>query len=197
MSSDTIQTPKTGKSTERCYLTAQEVSALLAVAKIGRYPDRDRALILLTYRHGLRASEAVSVTWAQIDLKAARFHVNRLKGSDDSVQVLEADEVKLLTALKKKQPDNAFVFVSERGAPMTADNFLKLVKRLGKKANLSIDAHPHMLRHGAGHAMAEKGTSTRVMQQFLGHRNIQHTVRYTKLTNKAFVGLGRVIGGKL
>lgn len=197
MSSDTIQTPKTGKSkSKRTYLTAQEVSRLLEQAKTNRYPERDRALIMLTFRHGLRASEAVQLRWEQIDLQAARIHVARLKGSDDSVHVLEADELQMLRALKKKQADTAFVFMSERGAPMTADNYLKLVKRIARGAGFTFSAHPHQLRHGAGFALTEKGISTRVVQQFLGHRNIQNTVRYTKLTNKAFVGLGRVIGAR-
>lgn len=196
MPSDTIQKLKTDQSA-RTYLTSAEVSLLLAQAKRNRYPERDRALILLTYRHGLRASEAVALRWEQIEMKAARIHVRRLKGSDDSVHVLEADELQVLRALRRHQPDSAFVFLSERGAPMTADNFLSLMKRLGKAAGFSMNIHPHQLRHGAGFALTEQGVSTRIVQQFLGHRNIQNTVRYSKLTNKAFNGLGRTIGAKL
>jgi len=198
MPSNTIQTTKTGKSqSKKSYLSDKEVSQLLEVAKSTRYGTRDQALILLTFRHGLRASEAVAMQWDQVDLKASRLHVTRLKGSDDSVHVLEADEVRLLTQLKKLQKDNAFVFVSERGTPMTADNFLKLAKRLGKEAGFSFNVHPHMLRHGAGFQLVNAGASTRQIQAFLGHKNLKHTELYTKLNAEVFKGFGRKIGGKL
>ncbi len=197
MQPNTIQTAKNRKVEKRTYLSAQEVSKLIDAAKSTRYGIRDTALILLTFRHGLRASEAVSLTWNQIDLKAARIQVTRLKGSDDSVHVLEADEVRLLSSLKKNSEDTAFVFVSERGTPMTADNFLKLCKRLGKEAGFTFNVHPHMLRHGAGYQMVNNGVSTRVMQAFLGHKNIKHTERYTALSADAFVGIGKKIGGRV
>ena len=197
MQSDTIQTVENRKVDKKTFLSAQEVSQLLSVAKNTRYGTRDSALILVTFRHGLRASEAVALQWNQIDLKAARIHVVRRKGSDDSVHVLEADEVRLLTQLKKKSPDNAFVFLSERGTPMTADNFLKLAKRLGKDAGFDFNLHPHMLRHGAGYQLINNGASTRQVQHFLGHKNLKHTELYTKLNANAFKDFGRKIGGKL
>jgi len=169
MSRDTIQTDKNRKVAKRTFLSAQEVSQILLAAKNTRYSTRDRALILLTFRHGLRASEAVSLQWSQIDLKAGRLQVNRLKGSDDSVQPMEADEVRLLQSLKKSSSDNAFVFVSERGTVMTADNFLKLMTRLGKEAGFSFKCHPHQLRHGAGYQLVNAGVSTRTIQAYLGH----------------------------
>jgi type 1 fimbriae regulatory protein FimB/type 1 fimbriae regulatory protein FimE len=125
------------------------------------------------------------------------MHVLRLKGSDDSVHTLEADETSLLGKLRKQQPDSEFVFLSERGTPMSADNFLKLVKRLGKKAGLSVNVHPHMLRHGAGFALVQKGAGIRHIQAFLGHRNVQNTVLYTKLASDAFKSFGRMIGGRV
>lgn len=196
--SDTIQTTNNRKvKTKKTFLTSQEVSKLLEAAKKhSRYSTRDQALILLTFRHGLRATEATSLAWHQIDLAGAKFTVNRLKGSDDSVQVLEADEIKLLKKLKADQADNNFVFLTERSTPMNADGFLKLVKKLGKLAGIE-GAHPHQLRHGAGHALAMNNASTRTIQAFLGHRNIQHTVLYTKMNDSAFRGFGKLIGGKL
>lgn len=170
---------------------------LLAAAKNSRYSTRDRALILLTFRHGLRASEAVSLQWSQIDLKAARIQVNRLKGSEDSVQPLEADEIRLLQALKKNSPDNAFVFVSERGCVMTADNFLKVMAKLGRAVGFTFKCHPHQLRHGAGYQLVNAGVSTRTIQAYLGHKNIKHTEMYTKLNATAFKDFGHKIGGRL
>jgi type 1 fimbriae regulatory protein FimB/type 1 fimbriae regulatory protein FimE len=197
MRKDTIQTAENRKVEKRTYLSGQEVSQLLAAAKHTRYSTRDCALILLTFRHGLRASEAVNLQWSQIDLKAARLQVNRLKGSDDSVQSLEADEVRLLQHLRKDEPDNIFVFITERGDVMTADNFLKLMKRLGKQAGFTFNVHPHMLRHGAGYQLVNNGASTRTIQAYLGHKNIKHTELYTKLNAATFKGFGRMIGGKV
>jgi site-specific recombinase XerD len=197
MSRDTIQTDKNRKVAKRTFLSAQEVSQILSAAKNTRYSTRDRALILLTFRHGLRASEAVSLQWSQIDLKAGRLQVNRLKGSADSVQPMEADEVRLLQSLKKGSSDNAFVFVTERGTVMSADNFLKLMIRLGKEAGFSFKCHPHQLRHGAGYQLVNAGISTRTIQAYLGHKNIKHTELYTKLCAAAFKDFGRKIGGRI
>jgi integrase len=197
LGTDTIQTDKNRKVEKRSFLSAQEVSQILSAAKKSRYPTRDRALVLLTFRHGLRASEAVSLQWSQIDLKTARIQVTRTKGSDDSVQPLEADEVRLLQSLKKNSPENAFVFVSERGFVMTADNFLKLMAKLGKEAGFPFKCHPHQLRHGAGYQLVNAGVSTRTIQAYLGHKNIKHTELYTKLSAAAFKDFGRKIGGRV
>ncbi len=64
----------------REYLTPAEVEKLLqASSKVGRHGARDRTLLLLAYRHGLRVSELVTMRWEQIDLKAGLVHVARLK----------------------------------------------------------------------------------------------------------------------
>ena len=196
MSPGTIHTI-VNRKVKKTYLTAQEVSQLIAVAKKTRYPKRDTALILLSFRHGLRAGEAVQLQWHQINLDSGKIHISRLKGSDESVHVLEADEVRLLKQLQKQQPDNTFVFLSERGSPMTADNFLRLIKRLGKEAGFNFNVHPHLLRHGAGYQLVNNGASTRQIQAFLGHRNIQHTERYTKINATVFKGFGKRIGGRV
>ena len=197
VNADTIQIDQNRKVEKRSFLSAQEVTLLLAAAKKTRYSTRDRALILLTFRHGLRASEAVSLQWSQIDLKAARLQVNRLKGSDDSVQPLEADEIRLLQTLKKHSPDHAFVFISERGTVMTADNFLKLMAKLGKLAGFAFKCHPHQLRHGAGYQLINAGVSTRTIQAYVGLRHIKHTELYTKSIATTFKDFGQKIGGRI
>ena len=74
------------------------------------------------------------------------------------------------------------MFTSERGAPLATVGFARMIERAGTEAKLGFEAHPHMLRHACGYALANKGHDTRAMQAYLGHRNIQHTVRYTGLT---------------
>jgi type 1 fimbriae regulatory protein FimB/type 1 fimbriae regulatory protein FimE len=78
------------------------------------------------------------------------------------------------------------VFTSERGAPFTRAGFSRLVERAGEAAELGFKVHPHMLRHACGFALANKGHDTRALQAYLGHKNIQHTVRYTELSPDRF-----------
>ena len=78
------------------------------------------------------------------------------------------------------------MFVSERGSPFTTEGFARLLQRAAVEAKLALKVHPHMLRHACGYALANKGHDTRALQAYLGHRNIQHTVRYTELSPARF-----------
>jgi len=78
------------------------------------------------------------------------------------------------------------VFVSERGAPLSPAGFARMLERAATAACLEIKVHPHMLRHACGFKLANDGVDTRSLQQYLGHRNIQHTVRYTELSADRF-----------
>ena len=84
-----------------------------------------------------------------------------------------------------------FVFVSERGAPLSAPGFSRMVERAGREAKLGIKVHAHMLRHACGFALANAGHDTRALQAYLGHRNIQNTTRYTALAEGRFKGFWR------
>jgi len=131
----------------REYLTPDEVSALVAHAgKVGRHRTRDRALILALYRHGLRVSEAISLKWDQVDFKQAEMHVRRLKGGTPAVHPIKGDELRLLRKVKG-QYDSKFVFVSERGLPMSRSAIAAIVKRAGERSEIELAVHPHMLRH--------------------------------------------------
>jgi site-specific recombinase XerD len=87
---------------------------------------------------------------------------------------------------REQEPRSPFVFTSERGAPFTTAGFARLVERAGAEAKLGIKAHPHMLRHACGFALANKGHDTRALQAYLGHKNIQHAVRHTELAPGRF-----------
>jgi site-specific recombinase XerD len=92
-----------------------------------------------------------------------------------------------LRKLQREQaPKSPFVFTSERGSPFSTSGFAKLVERAGEAAKLPFPAHPHMLRHASGFKLANDGHDTRSLQAYLGHRNIQHTVRYTELVRGRF-----------
>jgi integrase len=170
----------------REYLTPAEVEALIDAAKRNRWGHRDAMMILVAYRHGFRPAELVDLRWDQIDFKAAALHVRRVKNGVPSVHPLRGDELRALRRLQRESAGLPFVFVSERGAPFTPAGFARMVERVGQAAGLEFKAHPHMLRHACGYALANKGHDTRSLQSYLGHKNIQHTVRYTELSPTRF-----------
>jgi len=179
--------PKNKDVRTREYLTEQEVEMLMdAARKIGRHGHRDATLILLTYRHGLRVSELVSLRWEQIDLKQGLLHVNRVKNGAPSTHPLRGPEIRALRKLNREYPDTPYVFVTERKGPLTTSTVRKLTTRAGQVAGISFAVHPHMLRHACGFKLANDGHDTRAVQHYLGHKNIQHTVKYTELTSKRF-----------
>jgi type 1 fimbriae regulatory protein FimE len=173
----------------REYLTEKEVDKLMAAAKgIGRHGHRDVTLILIGYRHALRVSELVSLRWDQTDLGKGLLHVVRRKNGVDSTHPLRGPELRALRRLQRDYPDTPYVFVTERGGPLTDSTFRKLIARAGLKAKIKFPVHPHMLRHGCGYKLANDGQDTRAIQHYMGHRNIQHTVRYTELAADRFNG---------
>jgi type 1 fimbriae regulatory protein FimB len=185
--------PRTTDDRPRDFLTEAEMVLLLKAAHQSRYGTRDAAMFLLAYRHGLRVSELVGMRLAQLHLSEAKVWVRRLKGSLDTHQPLQEDT---LQALQRWLQDRAqmrgqelpWLFLSERG-PMQRKAVNYLVAAAGKRAGLPLHVHPHMLRHSCGFALSNKGLDTRLIQDYLGHRNIQHTVRYTRQAAKRFEGL--------
>jgi integrase len=176
----------------REYLTETEVEQLLSVTKTNRWGHRDAAMILVAYRHGLRASELVDLRWDQIDFPTATLHVRRVKKGSPATHPILGDELRALRRLLREQePKSPFVFTSERGSPFTTAGFARMVERAGAEAKLGFKAHPHMLRHACGFALANRGHDTRALQAYLGHKNIQHTVRYTELSPTRFKNFWR------
>ncbi len=176
----------------REHLTMAEVERLIVSAnKTGRHGVRDGALVLIAYRHGLRVSELVGLRWEQVDLSRGSLHVNRRKNGDATTHPLSGRELRTLRQLKRTYPESPFVFVTERGGPITESTVRKVVARAGASAQLGIPVHPHMLRHATGFYLANNGVDTRTIQAFLGHRNIMHTVRYTQLAPDRFRTLWR------
>lgn len=171
----------------REYLTEDEVEKLMAAAgRVGRHGHRDATLILLSYRHGLRVTELVSLRWEQVDLKQGLMHVNRLKHGNPSVHPLRGPELRALRRMQRDYQTTPYVFCSERKGPLTSDAIRKILTRAGKEAKLPFTVHPHMLRHACGYKLAQAGQDTRAIQHYLGHKNIQHTVRYTQLSPDRF-----------
>lgn len=193
MSRDTIQNTKSVNVSQRDYLTDKEVDLLIgAVKKDGRYGKRNALMILMTYRHGLRCAELVGLTWDQINLTTGKIDVYRKKGGEASRHPLNGDELKQLKAIKK-ETESPFVFPSERGDKMTTANVRMMFQKWRKLVNLDVHAHAHALRHACGHTLADKNVDTRHIQDYLGHKNIQNTVRYTKLSDTKFKNYDKLI----
>jgi type 1 fimbriae regulatory protein FimB/type 1 fimbriae regulatory protein FimE len=171
----------------REHLTPAEVEKLRKAARsIGRHGDRNATMILLAYRHGLRVSELIHLRWDQVDLDHALFHVRRLKHGVPSTHPLTGTEIRALRKLKRMTGDSVYVFLSERKGPLTDSSVRKMMAQAGELAELGFPVHPHQLRHGCGYKLANDKQDTRAIQLFLGHRNIQHTVKYTELAAERF-----------
>src|ERR1700733_7885388 len=178
------------RSRER--LTEHEVERLIEVVKGNRWGHRDATMVLVAFRHGLRASELVDLRWDQVDLEHALLHVRRLKNGSPATHPLTGKELRALRRLQREQNTKSpFVFTSERGTPFTKRGFEAMVERAGEVARFDMKIHPHMLRHACGFKLANDGVDTRTIQAYLGHKSIHHTVRYTELAPTRFKSLFR------
>ena len=190
-----VSPPLTIDRQGRDFLTEAEIQRFLDAARHRRHGVRDYLLLLLTYRHGLRVSEAIDLRLKDFDLGTARLFVRRKKGSLSTHQPLEGDEIRALRAWLREREQrsdarSSYLFLSERG-PMTRQAVNYLAKEIGKRAKLRFHVHPHMLRHSTGYYLANRGYDTRLIQDYLGHKNIAHTVKYTQTAAVRFEGLWR------
>jgi integrase len=146
-------TPATVNRTVRAreYLTQREIDKLMDAARSGsRYGHRDSTMILIAYRHGLRASELCDLQWSQVDFNAGTLRVRRRKQGSPGTHPLQADEIRALRRLQR----GTFVFLTERDGPMTPKAFHALFARIGQRAELPFPVHPQMLRHTCGYMLA-------------------------------------------
>jgi site-specific recombinase XerD len=171
------------------FLNASEVDRLLEGAKQCRHGVRDYLLLLMMYRHGLRVSEVVRLRRDLVDLKKARLWVQRTKNGLSVEHPIAGDELRAIKRYLASRTDRLpWLFVSERCQPFTERAVYYLVRIAGEHADLP-DVHPHTLRHSCGYYLADRGTDLRTMQDYLGHRDPRHTVRYTRITGRRFEGL--------
>ena len=179
--------PKKPSTRERKYLRSPEIKAMIRAAKkVGRHGIRDGGIILLMFRHGLRTAELVALKWTQIDLAGGYIEVHRVKHGRDSIHPLRSPELRALRQIQRDYADTSYVFVSERKAPLSTRSIRHIIARAGKLAGLPFQVHPHQLRHACGYYLAAQGHDTRAIQDYLGHKNIHHTVRYTQMSPQRF-----------
>lgn len=170
----------------RDYLSPDEIKSLLEASKKTRYPKRNYLLLLMMYRHGLRVSEAISLKKSDINLKQSRLWVKRLKSGLSVEQPIAGDELRAIKRYLGSRDDNLpWLFVNERGLPLTRQAVNYILSRVGEKANLQ-NVHPHTLRHSCGFYLANRGYDLRLIQDYLGHRDPKHTAHYTRVASKRF-----------
>jgi site-specific recombinase XerD len=189
--------PHPRRQRSREHLSPDEVQKLLEASRregTSRNPERDYCLLLLMFRHGLRVSEACGLKVTDINIKEKVIHIQRLKKGNATTQPLYNGEIGAVNAWLKArsqmQPHSNFLFISERRKPLSRFTVCALVNKYAEAAGLSeLAVHPHMMRHACGYSLANRGADTRLIQDYLGHKNISHTVRYTKLAPGRFNGL--------
>jgi type 1 fimbriae regulatory protein FimB len=180
---------------DRQHLTPREVERLIEATRGSRNEARDRCLFLLMFRHGLRVSEACQLKLNQVDTDSRALHVARLKHGLSTTQPLRGNELRAIGAWLKERtrmkPTGKTFFVSEQRKPLHRSTVNLALRKYCKDAALPFLAHPQMLRHACGFALADQGADTRLIQDYLGHRNIQHTVKYTAAKPARFEKLWR------
>lgn len=178
----------------RKYLTHYEVNQLLLTSRQGPNSIRNTCMIMFAYLHGLRASELVSLRLSDIESGAKSICINRLKNGFSTVHPIHTEELQILhewllirtSYIEKRGIESDYLFISSMGKNISRQQFYNILSSTGKRAGLSISVHPHMLRHACGYALADNGIDTRLIQDYLGHRNIRHTVIYTASNSARF-----------
>ncbi|HHC4812298.1 tyrosine-type DNA invertase [Klebsiella michiganensis] len=168
----------------RRYLSEPEIKELLAMTESTKNACRDKCMLMMCFIHGLRVSELINLKLSDIDNETARIQIARLKGGFSTVHPLQEQELAALLAWLKVRSgylgaESPWLFLSLHGNRISRQQVFNIMRGYGYKAGLPVIVHPHMLRHACGYALAEKGIDTRLIQDYLGHRNIQHTVLYT------------------
>ncbi|SFN73061.1 tyrosine-type DNA invertase [Xenorhabdus japonica] len=182
---------------KRKYLTQTEIELLLNELNKHAHAARNICMMFMGFIHGFRVSELLSLQISDVDLEGKSLRVQRLKNGFSTIHPMVSREVQLIRQwlaerskylpkkselldgqqISNEQPD--WLFLSRNGQRMSRQQAYKIIRQTSLKAKLSICANPHMLRHACGYALADNGVDTRLIQDYLGHRNIRHTVRYT------------------
>ncbi|EFO3892627.1 tyrosine recombinase [Escherichia coli] len=176
-------------------MTHSEIESLLKAANTGPHAARNYCLTLLCFIHGFRASEICRLRISDIDLNEGRINIRRLKNGFSTVHPLRFDEREAVERWTQERANwkgadrTDAIFISRRGSRLSRQQAYRIIRDAGIEAGTVTQTHPHMLRHACGYELAERGADTRLIQDYLGHRNIRHTVRYTASNAARFAGL--------
>ncbi|HCM6134560.1 TPA: tyrosine-type recombinase/integrase [Klebsiella aerogenes] len=179
---------------KRNFLTQNEIESLLNAANSGPHAARNYCLTLLCFIHGFRASEICRLRISDIDLRSKCIYIHRLKKGFSTTHPLLNKEIQALKRwldIRDEYPQSTseWLFLSRKGNPLSRQQFYQIISASGDQAGLPLEIHPHMLRHSCGFALANMGIDTRLIQDYLGHRNNRHTVWYTASNAGRFYGI--------
>lgn len=179
---------------QRKYLTRSEINKILCATTFGIHGIRDACLFKICFYHGLRVSELCQLQLSDIDLNQRVIFIRRLKNGLSTVQPLTEEVLPALKdwlQIRDSYPasEEPWLFLSQKKRALSRQQVYSLLRQYGVRAGLDINPHPHMLRHACGYALADLGVDTRLIQDYLGHRNIRHTVLYTASNSQRFVGV--------
>lgn len=183
---DNVKTAGSGR-VGRDSLTAIEMKRFLNAARGSRHGTRDYTIMLMTYRHGLRVSELIDLRLKDVDLKTGHLYVRRKKGGLSAHHPIEGDELRALRAwlrerAQRSDAGSSYLFLSERG-PMTRQAVNYLVAETAARASLGFHIHPRMLRHSTEYHLAQRNCDPRLMQNYMGLKNMARTLKYMPNTS--------------
>lgn len=182
-----LNNPALDNHKERNFITLSELDLLVKACSRTRSPIRNKAIVQTMFWHGLRVSELCQLKVSDLDLKAGRLHVRRLKQSLSTTHPVRPEVLRTLRKyLKERDSQLRTLFLNERNDEFRRQGIGWLLRNLSEKAGLPFPVNPHMLRHGCGYALANMGHDTRLIQDYLGHKDIKHTVTYTRTASKRF-----------
>ncbi|MDH5677730.1 MAG: tyrosine-type recombinase/integrase [Nitrospinota bacterium] len=178
------------QKSELKFITENEFKLIFSSAKDTRQPIRNQLIIMMLYRHGLRESELINITMDNLILDQSKIKINRIKGGVSNVHPMEGDELRLMKRyLRERDSSLKWLFLSEQKTQMHRNSIAYIVKSCVNLAKLDKNISPHMLRHGCGYHLVNKNVNLRVIQDYLGHKDIKNTARYTSLDSGKFEGL--------
>lgn len=178
--------PRKMNRSSMTYLSCEEVLAVLKAARARSI--RDWAMVLVAYRHGLRASEVCGLKLSEIDLKAGSISIRRLKGSLSQVQPLYQhrgqpllDEMKAVREWRRerKADGSDYLFTSQKGGRLDRTQFFRIYRACAEAAGLPPEKrHPHVLKHSLASHLVAGNVNLALVKQALGHRSITSTMQY-------------------
>jgi len=180
------------KNSKKRHLTHDEVKTLIAACDKTDYPSRNKAVVMLAFRHGFRATELCRLKWTDIDTHNHTVYIVRSKGGLNTTQPMQLDELKMLNDWRRERRvrfpslETDEIFLSQRNTQFTRIAFNQLMAMLGKKAGLDFKPFPHMLRHACGYHLVNQGCDIRLIQDYLGHRSLNGVIGYTKINPARF-----------
>src|SRR5437016_3164700 len=174
------------------HLDPAEVLSVLRAARAKG--AREWSMIVVAYKHGMRASEVCNLRLDDIDLKNGSIVVQRLKGSLRTTQAVTEhrgepllNEIKALREWLRQRPDDGsdYLFTSQKGGRLDRSQFFRLFRAIASEVGVSAEKqHPHALKHSIASHLVSANVNLALVKQQLGHKSIGSTMRYVATSDQ-------------